>query len=541
MPLPMAAALKRAANDAVPAKQPGRGIAAAVKARKGVKDLLDDPKLPGEIDLHRWYPDKPPRAVPNALEEFGRRRMLRAGTDAARNPHPSLGPRPATTLPSDERGPFSTEKRHFSEVPYQPPHIQHASMPMLPALPVLQAQTPAATIPVHRRHAPTSSASASVLPPKSSWPSASKAPALPRPISTPGLLGMVGMSTPGPPNAGERSSLTAGGSGCDPKKSPAGSMSGSGTKEGSGSHSTAVSYASILDSVETSSRLAQWLTHFAADEQTFASKAVFVEMRLRQALATSVKLGMPNVFRIAIVCDAFERVAPMTGRRVCSGRPLLDPHRPLASHRGIFPPLSSLPLTPPSWLRARHTGTKASLASSGARSAARSSSTTRQMSMAPAPRDSQRRRPGFWRPSGCDCSTKSSAIRWERSWPRARRTPTPPKVAPICSPRRPTDSTVSSRHDDPPVTTPFSLHHPTAAMHNGARTCAHVRMIVRARAVASARNACLGLAAGSALTLLGRSLCARLRSARLPRRHVGDRHPQGTHRGAGGPPGRGKC
>ena len=37
-------------------------------------------------------------------------------------------------------------------------------------------------------------------------------------------------------------------------------------------------------------------------------------MRLRQALSSSVTLGVPNVFRTAVVCDAFERVAPMTGR-----------------------------------------------------------------------------------------------------------------------------------------------------------------------------------------------------------------------------------
>ena len=37
-------------------------------------------------------------------------------------------------------------------------------------------------------------------------------------------------------------------------------------------------------------------------------------MRLRQALASSAKLGVPNAFRVAIACDAFERIAPMTGR-----------------------------------------------------------------------------------------------------------------------------------------------------------------------------------------------------------------------------------
>ena len=72
--------------------------------------------------------------------------------------------------------------------------------------------------------------------------------------------------------------------------------------------------ANTLASVDTSSRLAHWLNAFAADEQSFASKAVFVEMRLRQALASSVAMGIPNVFRTAVVFDAFERVAPLTGR-----------------------------------------------------------------------------------------------------------------------------------------------------------------------------------------------------------------------------------
>ena len=75
-----------------------------------------------------------------------------------------------------------------------------------------------------------------------------------------------------------------------------------------------------LDALDRSSRLAHWMNAFAADEEAFASKAVFVEMRLRQALSSSVHLGVPNTFRIAVVCDAFERVAPMTGR--CEREPL---------------------------------------------------------------------------------------------------------------------------------------------------------------------------------------------------------------------------
>ena len=35
---------------------------------------------------------------------------------------------------------------------------------------------------------------------------------------------------------------------------------------------------------------------------------------IRQALASSAMLGIPNAFRCAVACDAFERVAPLTGR-----------------------------------------------------------------------------------------------------------------------------------------------------------------------------------------------------------------------------------
>jgi len=60
--------------------------------------------------------------------------------------------------------------------------------------------------------------------------------------------------------------------------------------------------------------LALWMENYNADRDGFASKAVFVEMRLRQALSASPSLGVPNIYRCALVCDAFERVAPLTGR-----------------------------------------------------------------------------------------------------------------------------------------------------------------------------------------------------------------------------------
>ena len=94
---------------------------------------------------------------------------------------------------------------------------------------------------------------------------------------------------------------------------------------------------SQLEALEISSRLGHWMHAFESDESCFASKAVFVEMRLRralassamlgistdcyliasfirQALASSAMLGVPNAFRCAVACDAFERVAPLTGR-----------------------------------------------------------------------------------------------------------------------------------------------------------------------------------------------------------------------------------
>ena len=91
---------------------------------------------------------------------------------------------------------------------------------------------------------------------------------------------------------------------------------GGGDEDEEGSATVGLSYAQALrlETLDRSSRLSHWMSAFAADEESFASKAVFVEMLLRQALSSSVTLGVPNTFRCAVVCDAFERVAPMTGR-----------------------------------------------------------------------------------------------------------------------------------------------------------------------------------------------------------------------------------
>lgn len=59
--------------------------------------------------------------------------------------------------------------------------------------------------------------------------------------------------------------------------------------------------------------LSQWMESYNEDEEAFASKAVFIEMRLRQALACSARIGVPNQFRCAIVCDAWERVVRFPG------------------------------------------------------------------------------------------------------------------------------------------------------------------------------------------------------------------------------------
>lgn len=60
--------------------------------------------------------------------------------------------------------------------------------------------------------------------------------------------------------------------------------------------------------------LSHWTAAYAGESDRFASTAVYVELRLRQALAASEALGAPNLFRCAVVCDAWERVAPLLGR-----------------------------------------------------------------------------------------------------------------------------------------------------------------------------------------------------------------------------------
>jgi hypothetical protein len=65
--------------------------------------------------------------------------------------------------------------------------------------------------------------------------------------------------------------------------------------------------------------LSEWMASYSEDEMAFASKAVFIEMRLRQALACSASIGVPNQFRCAIVClfcSWMERpVQPLTTSR----------------------------------------------------------------------------------------------------------------------------------------------------------------------------------------------------------------------------------
>ena len=70
----------------------------------------------------------------------------------------------------------------------------------------------------------------------------------------------------------------------------------------------------LLRTIDEAGRLRHWLDSFEVEASAFKSKALLVEMRLRQALQSSRQLGVPNAFRTAIVCDAYERVAPFTGR-----------------------------------------------------------------------------------------------------------------------------------------------------------------------------------------------------------------------------------
>ena len=231
-------------------------LRATARAVQDASELLTDPPLPGERDAARWWPEPPPQRSPRLL--ISPREPLpttRPGTADPAVP-------PALSLPS----PMGSPRRAL--VGDSRPGTARADEP--PSRRVALTAPPAGG-----DSRPTTAASTSAR-------------------SRPGTAA----SRPG--TAASRPGTAA---------SRAGAMEQPGAS---------IPFAQPMDpELQTATMravLSQWMDSYHAGEETFASRAVFVEMRLRQALASSAALGTPNVFRCAIVCDAWERVAPLTGR-----------------------------------------------------------------------------------------------------------------------------------------------------------------------------------------------------------------------------------
>ena len=60
--------------------------------------------------------------------------------------------------------------------------------------------------------------------------------------------------------------------------------------------------------------LQEWLRTYDAEQNQYSSVTVFAEMKLRQALVVTSKLGLPNPIRTAAVCSCFDRVASLFHR-----------------------------------------------------------------------------------------------------------------------------------------------------------------------------------------------------------------------------------
>ena len=69
----------------------------------------------------------------------------------------------------------------------------------------------------------------------------------------------------------------------------------------------------------------EWRASFDREKASYKSFVVFMEMKLRQGLLVTSRLGLPNNFRTAVVCDCVERLSAVFGRsaarflRNCSG------------------------------------------------------------------------------------------------------------------------------------------------------------------------------------------------------------------------------
>ena len=267
-----------------------------VKTTKTVTSVLEDPKLPSKNDLGRWWPE-PARGTLNPLVPFPTRPPA-PNFERAEFVHPVGSPVPPSTA---HRG---------------------STVGLLPMTPGAMGSPPI-TAPLPRTASGPSLPRSASLPPATGATAKDGSPA--QSGGGPGSGGLNGRVGKRPDKWKPRKrkatigepSITLG----NPSSIELLAEEGAGAPDEDvfeslqhDSSPRALVQSQQLEALDRSTRLAHWMNAFAADEESFASKAVFVEMRLRQALSSSVSLGVPNTFRIAVVCDAFERVAPLTGR-----------------------------------------------------------------------------------------------------------------------------------------------------------------------------------------------------------------------------------
>ena len=245
-------------------------LATTVKTSVDVRVVLEDPKLPSKQDLGRWWPE-PARETLSPLVPFPTRPAMDTfdtGFKVVSHASP-----PSTSMRGSLGGSLTPG---FASPPLGSPSAAMAR-----------------------------SASALVLPRSASLPAVARdgksAPATASPLSTHGSpLGSINARGQSRIGGKWRSKPRLGDPSANLGNPAIIELPDGGTDTpldvfehlGKGGTPYALAFSQQLETLDRSSRLAQWMNAFAADEEAFASKAVFVEMRLRQALSSSVSLGV---------------------------------------------------------------------------------------------------------------------------------------------------------------------------------------------------------------------------------------------------------
>jgi len=245
-------------------------LATTVKTTVDVRVVLEDPKLPSKQDLGRWWPE-PARETLSPLVPFPTRPAMDTfdtGFKVVSHASP-----PSTSMRGSLGGSLTPG---FASPPLGSPSAAMAR-----------------------------SASALVLPRSASLPAVARdgksAPATASPLSTHGSpLGSINARGQSRIGGKWRSKPRLGDPSANLGNPAIIELPDGGTDTpldvfehlGKGGTPYALAFSQQLETLDRSSRLAQWMNAFAADEEAFASKAVFVEMRLRQALSSSVSLGV---------------------------------------------------------------------------------------------------------------------------------------------------------------------------------------------------------------------------------------------------------